>query len=186
MVIIGGKLSIVLPTVNKPFCGINSTCYTMHQGSSCCYFWLHLSTSFQGKAATHSLGCYGDNPLEVCFLVGHYAQAKYPLFHSPTIPRSTRHYIEEIPLNAKMGGAWQTFDGNSSVFTLYFPRKCCADLIWHEVQPMHPRCWVAWFLLANQNFGTSMGASSGFFMCCIKVEQVDPDYPGMYYLLHLV
>ena len=51
---------------------------------------------------------------------------------------------------------------------------------------MHPRCWVAWHLLANQNSGTSMEVSSGFFMCHIQEEEVDPDYPGLCYLLHLV
>ena len=110
------KLFIVLAIVNKPFCGVNSTCYTMHQGLYCCYLWLFLSTSSLGEVATHSLGLYGDNPLEVCFLVGQLCLGQVtfgPLPHHPKIHHGD--YIEGI-LNAKMGGTWQTFDGNSRVY----------------------------------------------------------------------
>ena len=87
----------------------------MHQGL-CCYFWPCLSTGFLGRAATHSLVCYGGNLLEVCFLLGqlHLGQIILgPLPHHSEIHQ--RGYIEGIPLNAKMGGAWQTFYGDSRV-----------------------------------------------------------------------
>ena len=58
--------------------------------------------------------------------------------------------------------------------------------MWHEDQPMHPRCWVAWYLLANQNSGTSMTVGSRSFVCCVLVEHIDLDYPGVCYLLHLM
>ena len=102
----------------------------MCQGLCCCYFWLCLSTSSLEEAAKHSLGLYEDNPLEVRFLVGqlHSGQITFgPLLCCHKIHH--RDYIEEIPLNAKMGGAWQTFDGNSSVwFYTVLPQKVLCRL----------------------------------------------------------
>ena len=101
----GRKLFIILLSVNKPFCGINSTCYSMHQGlCCCCYFWLYLSSSYLGEAATHSLGLYGDILLEVHFPVGQLCLDQItfgPLPHHSKIHH--RDYIERIPLNAKTG-----------------------------------------------------------------------------------
>ena len=74
----------------------------------------YLSTNFLGEAATHSLGLYGDNLLEVCFPVGQLCLGQItfgpPPHHSKI---HHRDYIEGIPLNAKMCGAWLTFGGDS-------------------------------------------------------------------------
>ena len=71
---------------------------------------------FLGRAATHSLGLYGDNLLEACFLVGHlcFGQITFsPLSHHSKIHH--QDYIEGILISAKMGGTWQSFDGDSRV-----------------------------------------------------------------------
>ena len=91
----------------------------MHQGMCCCYIWLCMSTGFLVRAATCSLGLYRDNLLEACFLMGqlHLGQIMFcPLPHHSKIHHGD--YIEGIPLNVEMGGAWQIFDGNSRVCSL--------------------------------------------------------------------
>ena len=105
------------------------------------------------------------------FKWGSCAQAKKNLWSTP--PHSKIHhrdYIEGIPLNAKVGGARQTFDSDSRACShCTSPEKSVhagydsEDR--HTGHPMHPRCQMGWYLPANWNSGTSMGVSSRWFLC---------------------
>ena len=53
-------------------------------------------------------------------------------------------------------------------------------------QPMHPKCWSVQYWPTNQNYSTLMEVGSWWSECCIWVEQVDLDCPGVCYLLRLL
>ena len=145
-------------------------------------------------SANHFSGCgcctfpgplWGYLFWKFCFLVGKLCLGQItfgPLPHCSKIHH--RDYIERIPFNAQMGGAWQTFDGDSrvcshctspeSIVQTQYGMKtspCIPDVRWPgtvlqtkiPVPPWEP---VLSFLCVTSNWSRLIQTTLGCATCC--------------------